>query len=276
MLDEALALWRGPPLDDFTFESFAQADIARLTELRLAAVQDRLTADLALGRHAELVGEIEGMVKEHPLRERLRAQLMLALYRSGRQAEALEAYQSARAALVEELGIEPGRELRDLHEAILQQDPGIALAARDQATDEPERGIFVGRDAELAELVSGLDDACAGRGRLFLLVGEPGIGKSRLAEELISHARGAWRSRPRRALLGSRRRSGLLAVGAGFARPHPRRGPPGAARPVGRRGCRDRTDPARAGRAVRRPPRARAESTPMLPGFACSTRRCRS
>ena len=146
-LDEALALWRGPPLADFTFESFAQADIARLAELRLVAVQDRLTADLALGRHAELVGEIEGMVKEHPLRERLRAQLMLALYRSGRQAEALEAYQSARAALVEELGIEPGRELRDLHQAILQQDPGIVLAASAQATDEPERGIFVGRDA---------------------------------------------------------------------------------------------------------------------------------
>ena len=189
-LDEALALWRGPPLADFTFESFAQADIARLAELRLAAVQDRLTADLALGRHAELIGEIEGMVQEHPLRERLRAQLMLALYRSGRQAEALEVYQSARAALVEELGIEPGRELRDLHQAILQQDPGIVLAAGAEATDEPERGIFVGRDAELAELVSGLDDACAGRGRLFLLLGEPGIGKSRLAEELTSHARG--------------------------------------------------------------------------------------
>jgi predicted ATPase len=133
-------------------------------------------------------------VKEHPLRERLRGQLMLCLYRSGRQAEALDVYQAARSALVEELGIEPGRELRDLHQAILGQDPGLDLAA----AAEPPQSAFVGREPELAELLAGLDDAFAGHGRLYLLVGEPGIGKSRLAEELIAHAR----ARDARVLVG--------------------------------------------------------------------------
>ena len=114
---------------------------------------------------------------------------MLCLYRSGRQAEALETYQAARRALVEELGIEPGRRLRELHQAILVQDPGLDGSAVPEPAAETRRGAFVGRESELAELVAGLDDAFAGRGRLFLLVGEPGIGKSRLAEELIAHAR---------------------------------------------------------------------------------------
>jgi DNA-binding SARP family transcriptional activator len=104
---EALSLWRGRALADFVYEPFAQAAIARLEELRLLALERRVEADLQLGRHAELVGELEGLVEEHPLRERLRADLMLALYRSGRQAEALAAYQSARGALVAEFGIEP-------------------------------------------------------------------------------------------------------------------------------------------------------------------------
>ena len=106
-LRDALSLWRGPALADFAYESFAQAAIARLEEIRLAAVELRIDADLALGRHDELVGELEALVAEHPLRERLRRCLMTALYRSGRQAEALEAYQEARRALVDELGIEP-------------------------------------------------------------------------------------------------------------------------------------------------------------------------
>ena len=110
----ALELWRGAPLADFAFETFAQADIARLQELRLSAVESRVAADLALGRHADVTGELEALVAEHPLREELRAQLMLTLYRCGRQAEALEAYRAGRAALVGELGIEPGRPLREL------------------------------------------------------------------------------------------------------------------------------------------------------------------
>ena len=115
---------------------------------------------------------------------------MLALYRSGRQAEALEAYQDARRALVDELGIEPGRALRELQQAILEQDPALDLAAAARAPARRGRaGSFVGRERELGELRAGLDDALAGRGRLFLLVGEPGIGKSRLAEELIAQAR---------------------------------------------------------------------------------------
>src|SRR5215218_7153273 len=113
-LRAALALWRGPALSDFESEPFARGEIARLEELHLDALEERIEADLALGRHAELVSELEGLVREHPLRERLRAQLMLALYRSGRQAEALAAYQDARRTLVDELGVEPGRTLREL------------------------------------------------------------------------------------------------------------------------------------------------------------------
>jgi DNA-binding SARP family transcriptional activator len=103
-LREALALWRGPALADFAYESFAQASIGRVEELRLAAVERRIDADLSLGRHAQLVSELETLIVEHPLQERLRGQLMLALYRSGRQADALEAYQATRRALVEALG----------------------------------------------------------------------------------------------------------------------------------------------------------------------------
>ena len=158
-------------------------EIARIEELRLAALEHRIEADLALGRDAEIVGELEGLTVAHPLRERLRGQLMLALYRSGRQAEALASYQTARAALVEELGIEPARRLRELHQAILQQDPGLDVAAPEETAGETSVGVFVGRQRELAELVAGVADAFAGRGRLCLLEGEPGIGKSRLGGE---------------------------------------------------------------------------------------------
>ena len=127
-LREALALWRGPPLADFAYEPFAQTHIARLGELRLGVLEQRIDADLALGRHADLVGEVEALVAEHPLRERLRGQLILALYRSGRQAEALAAYQEARRTLVEELGIEPGNDLERLERQILQHDPELDVA----------------------------------------------------------------------------------------------------------------------------------------------------
>src|SRR6266508_2144694 len=126
-LRDALALWRGPALADFAYEPFAQTAIGRLGELRLLATEKRIDADLALGRHAELVPELEELIAEHTLQEHLRAQLMLALYRAGRQAEALESYQSARRTLVDELGIEPGPALQKLEKAILRQDPELEL-----------------------------------------------------------------------------------------------------------------------------------------------------
>jgi YVTN family beta-propeller protein len=124
-LRAALALWRGPALSDVAYEPFAQAEIARLEELRLAALEERIDADLVLGRHGELVAELEGLVRAEPLRERLRGQLMIALYRSGRQADALDAYQETRRVLVEELGLEPGRTLQELERAILTQDEAL-------------------------------------------------------------------------------------------------------------------------------------------------------
>jgi DNA-binding SARP family transcriptional activator len=186
LLRNALELWRGPALADLAYELFAQTEIARLEEARLVALELRIDADLALGRHDELIGELESLTAEHQLRERFRGQLMLALYRSGRRAEALETYQSARTALVEELGIEPGRRLRELHQAILQEDPALDL---EEVRAELSSGAFVGRRGELAELLAGLEEALARSGRLFLIAGEPGIGKSRLAEELATHAR---------------------------------------------------------------------------------------
>jgi DNA-binding SARP family transcriptional activator len=138
-LREALALWRGPALADFAYEPFAQAAIGRLEEVHLLAVEMRIDADLALGRHAALIAELDSMAAQHPLRERLRGQLILALYRSGRQAEALAAYQAARHVLVDELGIEPSSALQELERAILRQDPALELA---QAT-APERSILV-------------------------------------------------------------------------------------------------------------------------------------
>ena len=128
VLRDALGLWRGPALADFTYEPFAQAEIARLEDLRAVAVEERIEADLALARHAELVSELEALVESQPLRERPRAQLMLALYRPGRQADALAAYPELRARpLVEELGIEPGPALRELEAAILRQDESLLL-----------------------------------------------------------------------------------------------------------------------------------------------------
>ena len=124
-LREALALWRGPPLAEFASDSFAGVDIARLNELRLSAVEERIEADLATGRSAELVAELESLVVAHPLRERLRGQLMLALYRSGRQAEALQVYQDTRRLLVDELGIEPSQALQRLEQAILRQEASL-------------------------------------------------------------------------------------------------------------------------------------------------------
>lgn len=130
LLDSALALWRGEPLADLAYESFAQAEIARVEDERLAALEDRIDADLALGRHRVLVGELEGLVKQHRNRERLLAQLMLALYGSGRQADALDAYRVGRQQLRDELGLDPGPELRALEQRILDQDPALGAPSR--------------------------------------------------------------------------------------------------------------------------------------------------
>jgi DNA-binding SARP family transcriptional activator len=125
LLREALALWRGPALADVAHESFAQAEIVRLEELRLVALERRVDADMARGHYQELVAELERLVREHPLRERLREQLMVALYGSGRQADALDAYRQARRLLVNELGVEPSPSLQELERAILQHDPAL-------------------------------------------------------------------------------------------------------------------------------------------------------
>jgi DNA-binding SARP family transcriptional activator len=139
-LREALALWRGEPLAEFRYEAFAEREIARLEELRLASVEDRIDADLALGRHHELVAELEPLVAEHPFRERLRGQLMLALYRCGRQADALHAFQSGRRALVQQLGIDTGPVLRQL-ELHPPSRSGLGSARRGCA---PQRAVRAG------------------------------------------------------------------------------------------------------------------------------------
>src|SRR5919199_2320324 len=134
-LREALGLFRGQPLSDFRYEEFAALEAARLEELRLAVVEERIDAELELGRHADVVPQLERLVVDHPLRERMRAQLMLALYRAGRQADALQAFQETRARLVDELGIEPGPALQRLERQILGHDP--ELATPDDASPRP-------------------------------------------------------------------------------------------------------------------------------------------
>jgi YVTN family beta-propeller protein len=139
-LNAALALWRGAPLAQLAYQSFAQREIARLEELHLAAIEARIEAELELGREGNLVSELEALVREHPLRERLRGQLMLALYRSGRQSEALQAYQDARRALTAELGLEPGPELQRLQKAILNQDTTLESPLRATRQASRRRG----------------------------------------------------------------------------------------------------------------------------------------
>jgi DNA-binding SARP family transcriptional activator len=157
-LRAALALWEGEPLADLRYEPIAQHAVARLHELRLSALEDRVEADLALGHHHELVPELEALVMQHPFRERLRGQLMLALYRCGRQADALHAFQSGRHCLVEELGIEPGSALRELERRILNQDPSLEIQ-RPTAAPSPAAAVAPAREerkvvtAVFAELV---------------------------------------------------------------------------------------------------------------------------
>jgi DNA-binding SARP family transcriptional activator len=171
-LAEALSLWRGPPLAEFSAAPFAVAEGLRLQELEVSTLEDRIDADLALGRHAELVGELEALTAEHPFRERLHAQLMLALYRSDRQAEALETYRMTRRRLVDELGIEPGSALQDLHQAILRHDKALAPApspageaapTRPADTPRRRRRVLAAAVALVVALALGLTLALGGR-----------------------------------------------------------------------------------------------------------------
>jgi DNA-binding SARP family transcriptional activator/uncharacterized short protein YbdD (DUF466 family) len=216
VLRRALALWRGPALADVVLAPFARAEGARLEEERLAALEDRIEADLACGRHGELIADLEALTRAHPFREQLWAQRMLALYRAGRQAEALRGFQELRRLLGEELGIEPSAALRRLESAISRHEPELdwqppravvppasTLLEADSHSEapfeaRPEAGAaavpparmpFVGREGELSRLVRRLAGAASGGGGLVLLCGEPGIGKTRLLEELARQAR---------------------------------------------------------------------------------------
>lgn len=200
VLSQALALWRGDPLADFSYESFARIAITRLEELRAAAVELRIDADLELGRHRDLVPELEALVAAHPLRESYRGQLMRALHRSGRQGDALRVYQEGRHVLAEEMGLDPGIALQELEKSILADAPVSPAAA---APAPPAVGIargrlpaeltsFVGRSSEVEDITGLLTTA-----RLVTLTGAGGSGKSRLALRVASAqapalASGAW------------------------------------------------------------------------------------
>jgi DNA-binding SARP family transcriptional activator len=198
-LRRALALWRGPAFQEFAHTSFAWAEAERLAELRLGAIEDRVHAELAVGRDRELVPELEGLVGAQPLRERLWAALLLGLYRAGRQADALRAYQRARSMLVEELGIEPGAELRRLQAAILAQDPALDLVPAGPQV-QPGRELpgplalvdppCLGRAKELAFLQDAWKQLARERGGTVFLAGPAGIGKTRLAAEFARQVHG--------------------------------------------------------------------------------------
>ena len=202
VLGEALRLRRGEPLTEFAYAGFADAELAHLDELTVVAFETRIGADLSLGHHGEVIGELETLCREHPLRERLWELLIIALYREGRQAEALRAYAGIRDRLVDELGIDPGAALQELEARVLDQDPTLvsAVPARPGAAVAPtvagnlreQLSSFIGRNAELTQLSEAVRTS-----RLVTLVGPGGVGKTRLAVEVAALLRdeyrdGAW------------------------------------------------------------------------------------
>jgi DNA-binding SARP family transcriptional activator len=208
-LDDALALWRGPALAEFASEPFATPEGARLEELRLAALEDRIEADLACGRASEVVGELESLIARHPLRESVRRRQMLALYRSGRQAEALTAYQEARRTLAEELGLEPSPALRELQRQILSHDPALeatASAPRAPATLPETRYARSGdvgarrRRAHVRRRARTCADEGAHVARLIVRPRPPQIrsGSPGVSHPAPAHRSRTWRRRPPR------------------------------------------------------------------------------
>ena len=188
LAEQALALWRGRAYGELAYEDFARAEADRLEELRLAALEERIDAQLALGRHAEVLSEVLSLASEHPLRERLHEQAMLALYRCGRQSDALEHYAAARARLRDDLGLEPGPALRELQRRILQHDPELGrpeLAAPAAAALPASPNPLVGRERELEELRALVARRDA---RLIVLTGAGGSGKTTLALEAARQA----------------------------------------------------------------------------------------
>jgi WD40 repeat protein/DNA-binding SARP family transcriptional activator len=190
---EALRLWHGPALADVAGEPFAAAEIRRLDELRTAALETAIDQDLDAGRHREVLPELESLLAQEPLRERLHAQRMLALYRSGRQADALDAYRQARTTLVEQIGVEPGPDLRRLHDAILRQDPSLDPSAQELPSElsgwTGSRTPLLGRDADLERLRRLWGRALDGAGAGVVVTGALGMGKTRLALELARDVR---------------------------------------------------------------------------------------
>jgi len=205
LLAEAESIWRGPAYREVCDEPFARAEARRLDELRLSAIETRIDAELTLGRHAALAGELESLTSRHPLRERLWSQRMLSLYRSGRQAEALRVFQELRDILVDELGIDPGHDVMWMEHAILAQDPALDFPVPAEAGTGPARTSappasaatygfralqvlydtpFVGRKQESTQLRSWWEAVKAGDWRLLLVDGEAGVGKTRLVVEL--------------------------------------------------------------------------------------------
>jgi DNA-binding SARP family transcriptional activator len=195
-LGKAARTWRGRPLGEVADEPWAIPHVTRLSELRLAVLEARIDADLACGRHASLTGELEALCAQHPLRERLWAQRITALYRSGRQADALRVYQELRRSLADELGIDPSPELQALEQAVLNHDPSldaeIGLKARPDEVEVPlpgrllvePWGTFVGREAERKAVLETLQSGTAiGSPRLVLVTGSPGVGKTTLVAE---------------------------------------------------------------------------------------------
>ena len=184
---EALKLWHGAPLADVASEPFAGPEIRRLEELHVRALELTIDAELAAGRHGEVIGRLEALVAEHPLNERFHAQRMLALYRSGRRSEALEAYRHAHRTLTDEIGIEPGPELRRLQEQILAQDPALdAPAPSAELAPQLEGGspLLAGRERELGWLRERWEETRSGGSTVALVSGPAGIGKTRLVAEL--------------------------------------------------------------------------------------------